>query len=335
MSRAEVDVPRLLDRLGVSARRRGRALWAPCPLPSHAEKEPSWSIVDAAGDEKHGGWHCFGCKAGGGPRDLVAAVLGVGEQEAAEWLKSGEVLRDRELPSAVVVRVLRPPRLFELPPGVVLGRPLPDWPTPARDYLTRRGVTAEQVARWGVGYAVEGRLTMRVVIPVRDAAGRLCSYVARAFVARIGGREAKRYLEPAEEEGADHAAVLGEHLWPRARDLAVISEGWFDGAAGERAAALLGVLAAPAVLHGSPGPGCAGWDAVAGKLATFRRLAVLVDPNAAGEALLAAVDGAIGRYAEVRAVRTHGTDAAGLAEREGDAALARLVGGVLRRRSAA
>ena len=75
--RPEIDAPALLDRLGISYRRRGRALLAPCPLPGHTEKEPSWSMRDEPGEEKHGAHWCFGCDRGGGPADLVAGVLRV------------------------------------------------------------------------------------------------------------------------------------------------------------------------------------------------------------------------------------------------------------------
>jgi hypothetical protein len=280
-------------------------------------------MVDAPGDERNGLHRCFGCGRGGTPADLVAAVLGVDVREARDWLRSGAVLRPCDIPPQLVVKVLRGRDPFQMPDGVIFG-PFVAWPSPACAYLARRGVTEEQALRWGLGCAVEGRLAMRVVIPVRDGAGRLCSFVARAFVARIGGREAKRYLEPREDDGADHAAILGEHLWPRAgRDVALVGEGWFDGAALERAAELTAHRCAVAVLHGSPHPAQAGWDAVVGKLATFPTLLVAVDPNDAGERLYATLRGALGRYSRVVPLRLPGLDAAAYAERRGDAALAR------------
>jgi hypothetical protein len=168
---------------------------------------------------------------------------------------------------------------------------------------------------------------MRVVIPVRDGGGVVRSFVARSFVARSGGREAKRYLEPREEDGADHAAILGEHLWPRPelRRVALVGEGWFDGAALERASGGLPV----AVLHGSPHPGQAGWDAVIGKLASFPLLVTAVDPNDAGERLLSSLTGALGRYSRVLPLRCGDLDVSGFAEQHGDAALAAILSSVL------
>lgn len=323
--RPEIDAPALLDRLGIAYRRRGRALLAPCPLPGHDEKEPSWSMRDEPGEEKHGLHHCFGCGRGGGPADLVAAVLGVDLSAARAWIRSGAIYRESDLPAQVVVSVKRAKPAFALPNGVVFA-PLDAWPTPARAYLQKRRVDASQAARWGLGYAVDGRLAMRVVVPVRDGGGVVRSFVARSFVERSGGREAKRYLEPREEDGADHAAILGEHLWPRpeSRRVVLVGEGWFDGAALERASGGLPV----AVLHGSPHPGQSGWDAVVGKLASFPVLVAAVDPNDAGERLLSSLAGALGRYSKILPLRCGALDASGYAEKQGDLALADLLAGV-------
>lgn len=318
--RPEIDAPALLDRLGISYRRRGRALLAPCPLPGHTEKEPSWSMRDEPGEEKHGAHWCFGCGRGGGPADLVAAVLGVDLADARAWIRSGACYRESDLPAQIIISVKRAKPAFVLPEGVAYA-PLGAWPTPARLYLQKRRVDPAQAARWGLGYAVDGRLAMRVVIPVRDGGGVVRSFVARSFVARSGGREAKRYLEPREEDGADHAAILGEHLWPRPelRRVALVGEGWFDGAALERASGGLPV----AVLHGSPHPGQGGWDAVIGKLASFPLLVAAVDPNDAGERLLSSLTGALGRYSKILPLRCGELDASGYAEQRGDAALGR------------
>jgi hypothetical protein len=162
--RPEVDAPALLDRLGISYRRKGRALLAPCPLPGHDEKEPSWSIRDEPGEEKHGAHYCFGCARGGGPADLVAAVLRIDLRAAREWIRSGAVFRESDLPAQIVVSVKRSPPPFALPDGVTFA-PLGAWPTPARAYLQKRRVDPAQAARWGLGYAVDGRLAMLGVEP--------------------------------------------------------------------------------------------------------------------------------------------------------------------------
>ena len=327
----DVDVPRLLDRLGVHAKKRSRQITAPCPYPYHhadgtPDRNPSWAIRSEPGDPRNGRHFCMTCGRGGDVADLVVLFLACTRSEAWKWLASGEVLRDRVFPSQIVVSIGRRDRqFFELPSGVTFA-PFEEWPTPARLYLGRRGVTEEQVMRWGMGFAVDGRLAMRIVIPVRDASGRPVSFVARAFTARYAGREAKRYLEPREEDDALKGAILGEHLWPahEHRKLVLVGEGAFDGLALERVTATED-RSSVAVLHGSPVPGQGGWDALIGKLATFEEAAVAVDPNDAGERLYASLAGALKRYVRVWPIRTPKTDVAGFAEREGDLALASFI----------
>ena len=81
-----IDVPRLLEALGIEARRRGHDLWAPCPFPDHKDKEPSWHITNNEGSPDHGLHHCFGCKQGGSAVDLVMAVIGTSYPSARAWL---------------------------------------------------------------------------------------------------------------------------------------------------------------------------------------------------------------------------------------------------------
>lgn len=55
-----VDVRRLLDALRIDVRNdRGEDLWAPCPLPGHEEKEPSWHIEASESSDAYGAWHCL------------------------------------------------------------------------------------------------------------------------------------------------------------------------------------------------------------------------------------------------------------------------------------
>ena len=301
-----VDPTALLTRLRIHFRRKGRALWASCPL-AHGgpDKDASWSMRDDPGGDRHGGHYCFGCRNGGGPADLVSAVLGVELREALAWLRDGSALAP-QLPERVVVAVRMVKGPFRLPGGVEQSPPFVGWPTPARDYLLGRGVTAEQAARWGLGFAVDGKLASRIVVPARDAAGRLASYVARAFAGK-----GQRYAEPTDEERPDRSVILGEHLWParERRRVVLVGEGWFDAAAAERATGL-----PVGALRGSPSPADARWGPVVAKLATFPVVVHLVDPGSAGERLHADLRAALVRYSRVVSVRfAAGSDAASYA----------------------
>ena len=307
MSRlARVDVPALLARLGISYEKRGHELWACCPF--HAERTPSFCVRDQPGnEERHAHWRCYGsCEVRGGSAvGLVMRLLDLDREGAWEWIGGDEAPPP---PMEVEVEVRERGEPFRLPSGVILA-PLPKWVTPARRYAESRGLTAEQVERWRLGYAVEGRLGGRIVLPVRGSSGRLLSYTGRTFV---GG--SKKWLEPKLEEGGDKGAIFGEERWPpvgkRAR--VVVVEAALDALAVERVVPGISVGA----VYGSellPGH--------VARLSSFTEVVVASDPDTAGRKLAEQVAGALGRWSIVRHVQLpEGYDANAL-ERESPKAL--------------
>lgn len=277
----KVDVPKLLERLGISPTSTGIETWARCPFPDHEDKTPSFEVHDEPGDERNGFWQCFGCGRKGGAASLVAGLLGLKDDEessaidkALEWIRKNDV-RANELPSfSVRVKVSGSfyGTSFKIPRDVFFGD-LKEWPGPPRSYLADRGVTAEQVERWGIGYAVAGVLKHRIVVPKRDATGKAVGYTARTYLKR----EEKRYLEPADRDGADPDAVWGEEHWPAGeRSTVVVVEGAFDGLACER------VMPAPWCLAALSGASRTSRGTLA-KVGTFRRVLVVTDGDFAGE----------------------------------------------------
>ena len=314
----DVDVPALLERLGIRAEKRGRELWACCPFPEHEERTPSWHIRDEPGTDRHGRNNCHGCELGGSAIFLVMQVLDLSGKDAWKWIKSGNsiVQRAPKLRASVAESTTSIVHRFRLPDGVVVS-PMDTWPERARRYLEDRGVDEWQRQRWGIGYAPEGftrggRMHGRIVLPVYDGRGRLISYTGRAYT-----RSDRKYLEPREEEGADKAAVLGENLWPTAeRRTLLVFEGAFNALAGERATGL-----PVAALYGSqflPGH--------AFRLATFPEVVIASDPDKAGDKLERAVR-ALGRWVKVRrAIFPDGLDANDVERELGAAELARVLG---------
>lgn len=231
-----VDVETLLRLLGIRARRRGAKWIATCPNPEHPDQKPSWSIVDRPGEKNHASHHCQSCKFGGGPWELAAAVWRVDTETAGKRLWS--LLGGKGGGSVAVPRVvvsqggLPGKKTFELPLGVVVPGPDGRWYGPALDYLLSRGVTRVQIDRWGLGYAVRGRLANRVVVPVRDGLGRLLNFSARAIAPGID----PRYDSGREAKGAKpRRSIWGEEHW--SGGVATICEGVFSGLALERAGA--------------------------------------------------------------------------------------------------
>lgn len=301
MTQQRVNVERLLARFGIEVTERaGSERWALCP--AHEDKKPSWSINVETGQH-----HCFSCGWGGGVPALVIRALDAEglaweTQDAWEWLGAHGFLD--EIPTALTAGMVltggRPHR-FTMPREVRVMPPW-DWPTPARVYLESRGIDPEQAERWGLGFAVDGRLAGRIVFPLHNAVGELRSYSARTFL-----DSAVRYLTPSRQEGPDPAALFGERYWPGNGDRGrvVVVEGAVDALAVERAsdAAVAGMLGATR----------AGALLVAAKLATFAEVVVLTDPDAAGDAAWVALRASLVRHCRIRRVRLpEGEDAASL-----------------------
>ena len=292
-----IDVARLLTELGIPFKRVGRELQALCPSPAHQDHKPSWSIRNQPGSSKTGAHHCHSCGFGGGPVALVSAVTGLEWDAARDWMIERGLAGD--LPDAaasVHVEVFGEDRFdFKMPPEFC-ARPLNRWVTSARRYAVERGLTEGQVERWGIGYAVDGRLAGRIVMPIRDERGRLCNYTARAF----DGSE-PRYLHASRKEHPNEGAVFGSHLWGERRDRLVVNEGELNALACERAgescvAALSGSNVTP--------------DAI-GLIASFEHVIILTDPDQAGDTAAGKLYNALARWRRVDRIRLpEGQDAA-------------------------
>lgn len=245
--------------------------------------------------EKQGAHYCASCKFGGGLVDLVMHVRDVAYGGAADWLadvRAGGGERAIVLSARVEVRAER--RGFRVPREVVFA-PLTDWPAPARDFATRRGIEGWQVERWGIGYAVDGRLGGRIVIVFRNSRGESAGYSARTF-----GKDLKRYLAPREEEGADYGVMFGEERWPAIaqRRIVVALEGALNALAVERVLVQHGVAASVGAFAGSRAS-----STVFAKLATFRRVVRFTDSDHAGDDVAEELFHGLARHVEVPRVR--------------------------------
>jgi DNA primase len=268
-----VDVEQLLKRLGIVAKRNGREWTALCP--NHDDKNPSWRIRDEQGSRKHGFFHCYPCGFSGGPINLVMAMLKLNFRDAKAWLHGADVASNSPIAESVELQVGSTKTTFSLPAGVTI-RPMPEWPTTMRQYAESRGITPGQVERWGIGYAVAGRLAGRLVIPKRDRTGQVRGYSARSCV---GSK--RKYLEPEAWEGASPYVVFGEEHWVSDTVNATlwIAEGALNALALERAIPNHPCVGATSgsTLH----------PMVAAKMSCFARLIVVTDPDDAGDKLAA------------------------------------------------
>lgn len=308
MALRDVDVSAVLARLGIDPRRQGRELWARCPF--HEERDASWRIRDDPGHENHAVWQCFGsCPEGARSGSIVVLVRRLldlpAREDAWRWIREGGGEREPVKTERVRVTIREQPAAFGFPAGVVFA-PVGEWVSVARRYLVEtRRVTPAQVARWGIGYAAQGLLAGRIVIPVRDARGRLLSYTARTYVG-----SPKKFREPDKADGADKGSVFGEQRWPPAaeRRLVVLSEAPLKALAIERAAAV-----PIAAIQGSEL-----LPAHVARLSSFREILVASDPDAAGDKLFEQTRRHLGRFSRVaRVVLPPGKDPDGLEQEPG------------------
>ena len=290
----DLDVPVLLRRLGINANRRGREWTAICPNPEHDDRSPSWRMRDEPGAKKHGFHKCWPCGFGGNAVDLVERLIGIDWRAAKEWIGADVFAEDTPVAESVEVKQRPWDTSFRLPAGVeVLLFDL--WPQSVRAYVTGRAITPWQVDRWGVGFAVDGRLNGRVVFVKRDSDGEPVGFSARTFVGAM-----KRYLEPEPWEGASQAAVFGEQHWShdfrmRLGQSVFVVEGAINALAVERAALREagGLVHYPSVAATS---GSQLGALVAAKLASFGEIVAVTDPDAAGDKLAAALSDTLARH---------------------------------------
>jgi DNA primase len=131
--------------------RNGRQ-WKGC-CPFHNEKTPSFYVYD-----DH--FHCFGCGAHGDGIAFLMRAEGASFPEAVERLAAEAGM---EVPKATPQQAARERRVRDLS-GVLAAAEaafrrrlmLPEG-RPALDYLRRRGLTEETIARFGLGWSGEGR----------------------------------------------------------------------------------------------------------------------------------------------------------------------------------
>ncbi len=270
-----MNLHQFMVKLGIDVQdraRRGR-LWGKCPF--HNDVNASWFIRTEG--ERAGQHHCFSCKSGGTLTLLVAHVMRVDYFRAAKIIK--QCWDSNESPFAESNQGLTISRVYGVSMvrndsldtvDMKFGR-LWEWPSIARTYVESRFVTVSQVDRWGIGYAIDGRLSGRIIIPVWFGS-RLRSYQARTFV-----NDKRRYLYPDSSERPDLDLMFGEAYWPALSDRkssrVVVCEGAFNALAVERAVG--GYIAA---LGGSDIR-----SMHVAKLSTFGAVDIFTDCDAAGE----------------------------------------------------
>lgn len=276
---------KVVASLGIEiAQKRGTRAWALCPF--HEDHSATNFFIRTAG-KRAGQSHCFSCKGGGTLIDLVMHVRSCDYESAHAYV---ELLGKGYEPPRRHVRIVeRPPRLsrsrFKMPSTVIF-KPLEEWSSRAKKYALGRGITPEEVDRYKIGYAIDGPLSCRIVLPWIDAYGQFAGYSARTFV----GEEPK-YLTPDKRDNADLSTMFGEHTWSGLNEVIIVTEG------------ALNVMAAlRAVDDYRIDGGAMGGSDINGmhmiKLASFKKVIILTDSDPAGDKAAIDMEYALGRYVE-------------------------------------
>jgi DNA primase len=217
----------------VKLTRAGKSLRGLCPF--HKEKSPSFHV-----SPERGTWHCFGCGEGGDGFSFIEKVEGVDFKGALKLLaeKAGVVIEysgdaSREDTS-------KKDRLREVMARAEVWYRERLTGSPAHSYAMSRGLTAESITAWGLGYAPDNwrelleaftalgftipellaaglikeadgkpgtyydRFRNRLMFPIRDAAGRVVAFTGRA----LSSDDLAKYLNSPETELYHKSEIL-------------------------------------------------------------------------------------------------------------------------------
>jgi len=234
-------------------------MWAPCPF--HHEKSASFHV-----DDRKGFYYCFGCQAKGDAIGFVQETENVGFMEAVQMIAAeagmempardprAQQKQDRRALLADVME--QAVQFFRL--QLNTGRA-----QDSRAYLERRGMSAQSLTRWEVGFAPDGWQNLwdhlcgkgveeelifgaglakpstkggkpydtfrnRIMFPIRDARGRAIAFGGRA----MDPNDNAKYLNSPETELFDKGRSLYNHAPARTAagkgQPLVVAEGYMD-----------------------------------------------------------------------------------------------------------
>lgn len=249
----------------VPLKKAGRNFKALCPF--HTEKTPSF-IVFPDGQR----WHCFGaCSTGGDVFTFIQKIENVDFPQALRMLagRAGVELAPRSKEAAAEEEARERLRAVNAAAAVYFNHLLRTAPAAqvARDYVARRGVNAESIETFQLGYAPDSwdalnthltrqghklediyaagliieresggyydRFRHRLMFPIRDVRGRVIGFGGRALSAPDDGGEGQpKYLNSPQTPVFDKSkALYGLDVARRAirrQGIAILVEGYMD-----------------------------------------------------------------------------------------------------------
>ncbi|MGH1482485.1 MAG: DNA primase [Geminicoccales bacterium] len=236
--------------------RRGREFTGLCPF--HQEKSPSFTI-----SEEKGFYHCFGCNQHGNAVDFIMAIEGLDFSQAIMRLSdltglSPPARTGKKTSEAEKTLVHANDAAAKWFAGCLAGPQGRE----ASAYLERRGLDADVIARFGLGYAPSDRQALRralikegftdrhlvdaglliqpddggapydrfrhrVMFPIADRRGRIIAFGGRA----LGDARAKYLNSPETKLFHKGDELYGQHLAraaARTKGTVIVGEGYMD-----------------------------------------------------------------------------------------------------------
>lgn len=253
-----VDIVQLVGER-VQLRKAGRAYSGLCPF--HAEKTPSFSV-----DPDRRTFHCWGCGEKGDVFDWLIKIDGVDKAEALKVLAEkagveltggrppGEREREKRLLAAHETahfyfrQALRGTPKGKAAAEYVAGRGIdektveqfgvayaPDLADGLLSYLRKKGYSDEEVLSTGLVVETErgllDRFRDRLIVPIRDARGRIIAFGGRAMRADQRGKYINSPQTMLFNKSATLYALDAAKAEARRQGEAVIVEGYFDAIA--------------------------------------------------------------------------------------------------------
>jgi DNA primase len=223
-----VSIETVLANYGIRLHRLdGQHFRGPCPLPAHTSKSSRHCFIV---NTHKNAWACHsdscvaarGGRIGGNVLDFVSAMESCSIREAALKLQNSFVVVS-PLPS--VSRAPTRSARATAPSAGESNNPL--WFAlrrldPSHPYLAERGIDAETVRHFGVGYNHGiGSMAGRIVIPIHDEDGILVAYAGRA----VDRMEPKYRFPPRFRKSL---VLFNLHRAAKAGKSVVVVEGFFD-----------------------------------------------------------------------------------------------------------
>lgn len=219
--RARVPLSRVVGpRVTWDQRRSNQARgdwWAPCPF--HHEKTASFHV-----DDRKGFYYCFGCHAKGDALTFLREADGMGFMEAVAALaaEAGMALPERT-PEARAASDRRT-RLYEVMEQAVRWFRLQLQTAAAagaRDYLTARGLDAETLSTFEIGFAPDSRTALTAALRQKGVEEALIVEAGLAAKPEDGGAAYDRFrgriIFPIRDAQGRAIALGGRSLDPAAR----------------------------------------------------------------------------------------------------------------------